>query len=374
MKKICFIIVITLAAFACKQEPAYKINGTVADPALEGAKVYLLHGGWAIDNPQTDSTVISNGKYEFRGAVPEPECARIVIKHPEDWEKSVHIALAIENVDITITTDAEKWTIVKGSAFNDAYQEYMETKRKPEQELYKTVDEFYAKQEAGTLTPEEEKQIHEVWDKQLQTVSELEYDFVKRNVNNPAFWNNVFNCAAYATLEQKKALLSAANEKTLQQPVIKKIADLVATLQRTGIGVPYTDLRMSDPDGNEIALSDFVGKGKYILLDFWASWCRPCREEMPNVVKAYNTYKDKGFDIVGISLDESHDNWVKALDELHMPWHQMSDLKHWDTSGVNDYGIMAIPYTVLIDPEGIIIARELRGEALHQKLAEIFKE
>lgn len=374
MKKLCFIIVIILAAFACKQEPAYKINGTVADPALEGAKVYLLHGGWAVENPQTDSTVIAHGKYEFRGAVPEPECARIVIKHPEDWEKSVHIALAIENVDITITTDAEKWTTVKGAAFNDAYQQYMDAKRKPEQELYKTVNEFYAKQEAGTLTPEEEKQIRKIWNKQLQTVSELEYEFVKRNVNNPAFWNNVFNCAAFATLEQQQALLSAANEQTLQQPVFKKIADLVATLQRTGIGVPYTDIRMNDPDGNEIALSDFVGKGKYILLDFWASWCGPCRREMPNIVKAYNKYKDKGFDIVGIAVDDNREAWVKALSELHMPWHQMSDLKHWDSAGVKAYGIMGIPHTVLIDPHGIIIARGLQGKSLHQKLAEIFKE
>ena len=237
MKKLCFIIAITLAAFACKQAPAYKINGTVTDPALEGTKVYLLHGGWAIDNPQTDSTVISNGKYEFKGIVPEPECGRIVITHPEDWEKSIHIPLAIENVDINIVTDAEKWTTVKGAAFNDAYQQYMDAKRKPEQELYKTVNEFYAKQEAGTLTPEEEKQIRKIWNKQLQTVSELEYEFVKRNVNNPAFWNNVFNCAAFATLEQQQALLSAANEQTLQQPVFKKIADLVHTKIRVNTTV-----------------------------------------------------------------------------------------------------------------------------------------
>ena len=374
MKKIYFIMAIVLVAFSCKQEPAYKINGTVADLAFEGATVYLLHGGWAVNAPQMDSTLISKGKYEFKGIVANPECGRIIVKHPEDWQKSIHIPLAIENADITAATDAEGWSTVKGTTFNDAYQQFLEAKREPERQLFETIDDFYAKQEAGTLTPEEEKQMRKVWGEQREAVYDIEFDFLRRNVNNPAFWNDLRTLAIMTSLERQQALLAAANEKTLEQPIFKEMAALVATLERTAVGVPYTNLHMQDPNGNAVSLSDFVGKGKYILLDFWASWCGPCRREMPNVLKAYNTYKNKGFDVVGISSDDSHDAWVKALKELNLPWHQMSDLKKKKPTGTDIYGISGIPHTVLIDPNGIIIARGLHGKDLHKKLAEIFGE
>ena len=140
------------------------------------------------------------------------------------------------------------------------------------------------------------------------------------------------------------------------------------------IGTKFIDLEEPDVNGVNHKLSEYVGTGKWVLVDFWASWCGPCRREMPNVVEAYKKYSPKGFDIVGLSFDNDKDAWVKAIDELDMPWHHLSDLQGWKSVASDVYGIHAIPASLLVDPEGTIVARDLRGSALGAKLAEIFGE
>ena len=143
--------------------------------------------------------------------------------------------------------------------------------------------------------------------------------------------------------------------------------------QNSLLGEKFRDLVEFDPDGNSHELSEYVGHGKWVLVDFWASWCGPCRGEMPNVVAAYNQYHDKGFEIVGLSFDKDKDAWVKAIKDWEMPWIHLSDLKYWETVAAGVYSITGIPDNILIDPEGIIVARGLRGDSLQAKLAEIFK-
>ena len=139
------------------------------------------------------------------------------------------------------------------------------------------------------------------------------------------------------------------------------------------IGQPFIDLEEPGVDGQMHKLSEYAGKGTWVFVDFWASWCGPCRGEMPNVVAAYEKYHSKGFDIVGVSFDQQKEAWLKAIDELKMPWTHISDLKGWKNAASDIYDIKAIPASLLIDPQGIIVARDLRGEQLQDKLAEIFK-
>ena len=138
------------------------------------------------------------------------------------------------------------------------------------------------------------------------------------------------------------------------------------------VGKPAPEIELPTSDGKTIKLSDY--KGKIVLVDFWASWCGPCRQENPNVVKAYNQYKDKGFTILGVSLDQKKEPWLKAIEKDQLTWSHVSDLKYWQNEVAVQYGINSIPASYLLDPNGKIIGKNLRGEALAKKLAELMPD
>jgi len=152
--------------------------------------------------------------------------------------------------------------------------------------------------------------------------------------------------------------------------IVRQFHQQVEAERKTAVGAISPDITLPDPEGNQRSLSSL--RGKVVLIDFWASWCGPCRKENPNVVRAYGNYKDKGFEIFSVSLDKDKDSWLKAIaaDKLTWPNH-VSDLKYWKSAGASAYGVTSIPYTVLIDKEGKIVAKKLRGDALERKLSEL---
>lgn len=150
----------------------------------------------------------------------------------------------------------------------------------------------------------------------------------------------------------------------------KTFIDMVEKQKATSIGQVAPEIALPNPEGQTVALSSL--RGKYVLVDFWAKWCGPCRQENPNVVRVYNKYKDKGFTVYGVSLDRSKDDWLKAIKDDGLTWTHVSDLKYWQSEAAQKYNISAIPFSLLLDPNGVIIAKNLRGPALEKKLAELF--
>jgi peroxiredoxin len=150
----------------------------------------------------------------------------------------------------------------------------------------------------------------------------------------------------------------------------KELSSQVEKLKITAIGQLAPEIALTNPNGQVVKLSSL--RGKYVLIDFWAKWCGPCRRENPNVVKAYKRFKDKGFEVFGVSLDRNKEDWLKAIAEDGLTWTHVSDLKYFESQAAKDYNINAIPFSILLDKTGKIIAKNLRGAALEQKLEEVF--
>lgn len=172
--------------------------------------------------------------------------------------------------------------------------------------------------------------------------------------------------------EHMDKALSGIKDLIPNSEYYKSFNSKLEQFRKLAVGAVAPELAFNSPDGELLKLSDY--RGKYVLIDFWASWCKPCRAENPNVVKVYDQYKSKGFEIVGVSLDQRKDAWVKAIGADNITWPQMSDLGGWQSMPAKIYNIQSIPATYLLDPDGVIVAKNLRGNSLENKLSEIFAD
>lgn len=363
MKKLIYLLAAGSMAFAaCQNTPSYKITGTVEDIA-DGDTVYLQEfaGGNLV---KLDSAVVKGGAFTFTGR--QDSAVNRYVTYMKD-DKRFFADFFLENGNINVSLGQE--SSISGTPNNDAYQKF----KNDFIALNKEMNDMYRKaQSDSSLTDEQRESIMAEIEKKDSVAMDMVYQTIEANIANPVGVHLLPSYAGAFDLEKQKALVEKI-PATLVNERVNKLKAHIEVSEKTAVGQKYIDFSMQTPEGKTVSLSEFVGKNKYTLIDFWASWCGPCRKEMPNVVAAYNEFKGKGFGIVGVSLDDNADKWKDAIKALGITWPQMSDLQGWSNAGAKLYGVNSIPATVLVDQEGTIVARNLRGDAIKAKLGELLK-
>ena len=353
----------TMALAACSSDPAYKISGTVEGIA-DGETIYLQEAKGR-ELIKLDSAVVANSAFAFNGRQ-DAAVNRYITYTPAEG-KRIMADFFLENGNITVALGEE--SKIAGTPNNDIYQAY----KTESAALNKEIKAMYEKGKAEDMTDEQKAEMEKTLEGLYNKQNDLIYNTIDANITNPVGIHLWPGNSYSMELEQLQALAAKVPAEYKSNERIAKLLQRIEVLAKTAVGQKFTDFTLPSPEGNPVKLGDIIAKNKYTLIDFWASWCGPCRREMPNVVAAYKEYNKKGFGIVGVSLDSDAEAWKKAIKEMGMTWDHMSDVKGWQCEGAALYGVNSIPATVLVAQDGTIIARNLRGEAIKEKLAELLK-
>lgn len=362
IKKMLLFGLITSAIISCASADKFVIKGEIK--GKDSGKIRLMKfadGRWVVE----DSATITKGIFQLNGKADLPELRVLAMESKETVAQ-----FFAENGTITLQAYADSLdkTVIKGSKSNNDFVVYQQELMSLSKEAQGMQQRYMSAQQSGDTEGMKKAKID--YEAMTQNLSVYAKNFIrehKKSTVSPLIALMQFGQTITASeIDTLIAFLDPSVRASIYVGELKKIADKNRAAD-TGSMAP--DFTLPTPDGTTFTLSST--RGKYVMIDFWAAWCQPCRRENPNVVALYGKYKDRGFDIVGVSLDREKEAWIKAIADDHLVWHQVSELKFWQSEIAQKYGVSSIPSTFLLNKEGKIIAKNLRGEELASKLEEL---
>ncbi len=362
----CLLLMCSMESYAQNTSVSGKIKTPQPDAEVYLVKWDLNEGNHAI----TDTVEVSKeGNFSFTVPMNSPEIYLLSF-----YRKQTVMLVLEPNQKITLNVDGENGgqASVTGSKDTDLLIQFNQKRTMlQEQKLRPLVDLYQAAQEAGNET--ELLEITADYEKESAAINEVMQAYILNEMSN-----SVAAYAAYPDWEsdaEMKLMQQVVKNVEKERPGLALTQDIQAKITRMArfaIGAEAPNIEEVNPEGEKVSLASL--RGQYVLIDFWASWCGPCRQENPNVVRTFEKYKDKGFTVFGVSLDNNKEKWIKAIADDELNWPQVSDLGGWQAAPAALYNVRSIPANFLLDKEGRIIAKDLRGEALEAKVAELFAE
>lgn len=351
--RIYLLLPLCVLLFSCNKNNEYKVNGTINLAKYNGKKVYLCEDRKR--NIILDSTTIENGSFEFKGIA--PDTVKLAFLYYTENLYTMPFIMEKGDIDFIIDTAYYQRSKIGGTPLNEEYQSYKDEFKNFELNLSAISKEMRRVNKNPNITQKEYERWEQIEDSVLNKIEDHVSNFIIKYGNNP-LGEFVFVNDTYFFRPDKIEKLYSSFRPGFKGFNTEKKA-LLAAQVNTAEGTKYIDVKGLDINDKEITFSDFIGKGKVVLIDFWASWCGPCIASLPELKEFYNKNKNKGLVVLGVSLDTDKKAWINATEKHQIKWSQLSNLKGWDDPAAKSYGINMIPHTILVDQEGTIVGRNL---------------